>query len=186
MYYKSRTTERRNVYATLRRKYLYSKKKSNLTQAQLSNVTGVPLSTIKRYEGGRVQRPSADTVDLLAKWFHYTSRQLLEHDFSTGDPEPEDLAPEAGNDLRFFEGETYKLYYISEKDNSVMKNGELTFDKHFDKKSQSSWKTRASSQIRLQSESSGQNNSVVWNRKESETTNHHCASLPGLWGRKKL
>ena len=109
------------------------RKRNNLTQRQLEIETGVPLSTIKRYERGQVKRPSADSVDSLAKCFHYTNRQLLEHDFSTGDPEPADFLSEEESNLRFFEGETYKLYYISEKDSSVMKNGKVSFDKSYDK-----------------------------------------------------
>lgn len=111
------------------------RKRHNLTQAQLAEQCGVPLATIKRFEKGCVNRPNADAINKLATFFLCTSQQLMEHDFSKGDPE-RDYEESQGTeqDLRFFEGQTYNLYYLSEKRNAEMKTGELAFDTFYDKK----------------------------------------------------
>ena len=114
---------------------LLLRKRQKLTQAQLAEQSGVPLATIKRFEEGRVNRPNADAINKISTFFCYTSQQLMGHDFSKGEPEPDyEELQGTEQDLRFFEGQTYNLYYLSEKRNAEMKNGKLAFDALYDKK----------------------------------------------------
>ena len=65
------------------------RKRKDLTQAQLSDQSGVPLGTIKRYETEKVENPHATSINSLASFFNITSIELMKHDFKTGDPNPD-------------------------------------------------------------------------------------------------
>jgi len=115
---------------------VYLKKKNNLTWQELSDKSGVSLSSLKRYAKPEHGKPSYVAINDLAKVFECTAEQLINHNFSNGEPPKE--ANRASDDksvFRFFEGQSYKLYYFSEKKNNELKSGTLSFDKCFDNES---------------------------------------------------
>ncbi len=55
----------------------YLRGKSELTQEELSVIIGVAKRTIEDYEQNRQKNPTADTVFLLADFFHVNPKELL-------------------------------------------------------------------------------------------------------------
>ena len=58
-----------------------ARRKSGLTQAQVSEISGIPLGTLRRWEQG-VNEPSIDFIVQLADIYHVSTDELLGSEFS--------------------------------------------------------------------------------------------------------
>lgn len=65
------------------------RKVRKLTQSELSQETGIPRSTIQKYESGSIQNVSIPTVELLGEALHVLPNDLV--GWHGVDPEVEEL-----------------------------------------------------------------------------------------------
>lgn len=58
-----------------------ARKKAGLTQAQVSQISGIPLGTLRRWEQG-VNEPNIDAIVMLADIYQVSTDELLGSGFS--------------------------------------------------------------------------------------------------------
>ena len=110
---------------------------AGMTQEFLANKIGVSLATYRRYELGN-SIPDVEKLLELSSIFDIPAEYLVKHDYSKGKPTTpgfRDPVVKAGS-YRFFSGQQYYVYYLSEKADDRLKTGLLIFDENHDIKRQ--------------------------------------------------